>query len=225
MRRAALALPILLIASVPAALGVAPGSVEVRDEAGTAVTTLTGADAVQDAMAYVLTSRAPDSRPWSVVAGAGTYGDFTVKTPNVSVSADAGAVVTISGAGVADDTGGGCADISRGGVSITGLACSAPRRTGFNATLANADSGPTLASVSVDRAGVDGISITGGKGFTLTGPTITSPARDGIRLTGVTARTGSTITGGTVSGAGRDGLRLADDVRALKASEIGRAHV
>ncbi|MBU6363045.1 MAG: hypothetical protein KGQ95_02375 [Acidobacteria bacterium] len=220
IRGAGLAIPALLIAAVPAALGVAPGAVEVRDENGAAVATFTGADAVQDAVASVVTSRAPESRPWSVVAGAGTYGDVAVKTPNLQIGPDAGAAVVISGIGTRDDTGGGCIDITRGGVAVTGLTCSAPSRTGVNVTLRNSEGGVALASLAIDRPGVDGISVTGGKGLTITSPVITSPARDGIRLTALTSRQPVAITGGSVTGAGRDGLRLADDVRALTASGL-----
>ena len=222
MRRAAgLAIPALLMAFAPAALGVAPGTVEVRDENGAVVgTPFAGADALQDAVASVLTARAPESRPWSVVAGAGTYGDVAVKTPNLAIGPDAGAAVVISGIGVRDDTGGGCIDITRGGVSVTGLTCSAPSRTGVNVTLRNSEGGVALASLAIDRPGVDGISATGGKGLTITSPVITSPARDGIRLTMLASRLPVTITGGSVTGAGRDGLRLADDVRALAVSGL-----
>lgn len=220
IRGAGLAIPALLIAAVPAAFGVAPGAVEVRDENGAPVATFTGTDAVQDAVASVLTSRAPESRPWSVVAGAGTYGDFSVKSPNLAIGPDAGAAVVISGVGVRDDTGGGCIDITRGAVSVTGLSCTAPSRTGVNVTLRNSEGGVSLASLAIDRPGVDGISVTGGKGLTITSPVITSPARDGIRLTMLSSRQPVTISGGSITGAGRDGLRLADDVRALTASGL-----
>ena len=220
IRGAGLAIPALLIAAAPAALGVAPGAVEVRDENGAPVATFTGTDAVQDAVASVLTSRAPESRPWSVVAGAGTYGDFSVKSPNLAIGPDAGAAVVISGVGVRDDTGGGCIDITRGAVSVTGFSCTAPSRTGVNVTLRNSEGGVALASLAIDRPGVDGISVTGGKGLTITSPVITSPARDGIRLTMLSSRQPVTITGGSITGAGRDGLRLADDVRALTASGL-----
>ncbi|MFM9018501.1 MAG: right-handed parallel beta-helix repeat-containing protein [Actinomycetota bacterium] len=221
IRGAGLAIPALLIAFVPVALGVAPGTVEVRDENGAVVgTPFTGTDAVQDAVASVLTARAPESRPWSVVAGAGTYGDFSVKSPNLAIGPDAGAAVVISGVGVRDDTGGGCIDISRGAVSVTGFTCTAPSRTGVNVTLRNSEGGVSLASLTIDRPGVDGISVTGGKGLSITSPVITSPARDGIRLTMLASRQPVTLTGGSVTGAGRDGLRLADDVRALTASGV-----
>ena len=71
MLRAGITVSALLIASAPAALGVAPGAVEVRDEAGAVVATLTGLDAVQDAVSAVVMGRAPESRAWSVVAGTG----------------------------------------------------------------------------------------------------------------------------------------------------------
>lgn len=219
--RAALAVPALLICSVPAALAVAPGTVEVRDQNGATVgTPFTGLDAVQDAVASVVTSRAPESLPWSIVVGAGTYGDVAVKTPNLSIGPDTGAAVVIGGIGIRDDTGGGCIDITRGGVSVTGLSCSAPSRTGVNVTLRNNEGGVALASLAIDRPGVDGISVTGGRAITITAPVITSPARDGIRLTYLSSRQPVAITGGSVTGAGRDGLRLADDVRALTASGL-----
>jgi len=222
IRGAGLAIPALLIAFAPVALGAAaPGTVEVRDENGAVVgTPFTGTDAVQDAVASVLTTRAPESRPWSVVAGAGTYGDFAVKSPNLAIGPEAGAAVVISGVGVRDDTGGGCVDISRGAVSVTGFTCTAPSRTGVNVALRTSEGGVSLASLTIERPGVDGISVTGGKGLSITSPVITSPVRDGIRLTMLASRQPVTLTGGSVTGAGRDGLRLADDVRALTASGV-----
>ena len=215
MLRAGITVSALLIASAPAALGVAPGAVEVRDEAGGVVATFAGPDAVQDAVSAVVTGRAPESRAWSVVAGTGTYGDFAVKTPNLAVSADAGAQVVIGGTGLRDDTGGGCVDITRGNVAITGLTCSAPPRTGVNVTLRNSEGGVSLSSLAINRPGVDGIAVTGGRGVSITSPVITGPARDGIRLTALTTRNPSPIAGGSITGAGRDGLRLADDVRSV----------
>jgi len=216
MLRAGIAMSALLIASVSTALGVAPGTVEVRDEAGAVVgAPFTGLDAVQDALASVVTGRAPESRPWSIVIGTGTYGDFSVTAPNLTIAPHAGAQVTIGGVGLRDNTGGGCVDITRGSVALSGITCSAPSRTGVNVTLRNSEGGVSLSALAIDRPGVDGIAVTGGRGVSIASPTITSPARDGIRLTALTARTASPITGGTITGAGRDGLRLADDVRGV----------
>ena len=68
----------VIIAAAPAALGVAPGTVEVRNELGVAMSTLTGPDAIQDAVGAVITARAPESLAWSLAIGAGTYGDVPV---------------------------------------------------------------------------------------------------------------------------------------------------
>jgi hypothetical protein len=210
----------LVALSVPAALTAAPGAVEVRDESGAVVTTLTGPDALQDAVGAVVTSRAPESRPWSIVVGAGTYGDAAIATPNLSVATEPGAAVAIGGAGLRDDTGGNCLAVTRGNVTVAGIACVAPRRTGIVVTLRNGEGGVVLSAISVDRAGVDGIAITGGRGFLVEGAVITAPARDGIRITSPSGRDARAITGGSVTGAGRDGLRLADDVRRLTVSGL-----
>ena len=211
----------LVVAGVtPLTAAAVPGAVEVRDEAGSVVATLTGPDAIQDAVGAVVTSRAPESRPWSLVVGAGTYGDALVATPNLSIGPEPGAVVTMGGAGLRDDTGGNCLSITRGNVAVSGIACSAPRRTGITVTLRNGEGGVALRGMSVDRAGVDAIAITGGRGFLVDGAVITGPARDGIRITSPAGRDERVITGGSITGAGRDGLRLADDVRRLRVSGL-----
>lgn len=211
---------LLLMVPAAGAVGVAPGSVEVRDEAGAVVATLTGQDALQDAVGAVVTGRAPETRPWSVVAGAGTYGDVAVKTPNLAISAEPGAAVVIGGIGLRDDTGGGCVDITRGGVTLQGVQCSAPRRSGVVVTLRNSEGGTVLRSVAVDRAGVDGVAVTGGRALALEQVSVTSPGRDGIRLTSLTSRDAHVIAGGQVAAAGRDGLRLADDVRGVQVTGL-----
>jgi hypothetical protein len=220
IRRAVALAGLLLGAPVAVAVGVGPGTVDVRDEAGGVVATLTGPDALQDAVGAVITGRAPETRPWSIVAGAGTYGDVAVATPNLVITADAGAAVVVSGIGLRDDTGGGCVHVTRGGVTLQGIQCIGPRRTGVVATLRNAEGGTVVRSVTVERPGVDGVSIIGGRAVTLEQVVVTAPARDGIRLTSVTTRDPHVITGGQVTGAGRDGLRLADDVRGLQVTGL-----
>ncbi len=220
IRRIGALAALMAAVTAPVALAVEPGAVEVRDEAGTVVAALTGPDAIQDAVRAVITSRAPESRPWSIVVGAGTYGDVAIATPNLSVAPEQGAAVTIGGSGLRDDTGGNCLAITRGNVAVSGIACAAPRRTGIVVTLRNGEGGVTLRGVSVDRAGVDGVAITGGRGFLVEGVVITGPARDGIRITLPAGRDERVISGGSVTGAGRDGLRLADDVRRLRVSGL-----
>lgn len=220
IRRIGAVCALMATVTTPVALAAEPGTVEVRDEAGTVVAVLAGPDAIQDAVRAVTTSRAPESRPWSIVVGAGTYGDAAVATPNLTVAAGPGAAVTMGGAGLRDDTGGNCLAITRGNVAISGIACAAPRRTGIIVTLRNGEGGVALRGVSVDRAGVDGIAITGGRGFLVEGVVITGPARDGIRITLPAGRDERVISGGSVTGAGRDGLRLADDVRRLRVAGL-----
>ncbi len=220
IRRVGITVSAALIASASGAVAVAPGTAEVRDEAGAVVAAFTGLDAVQDAVSSVVTGRAPEARPWTILVGTGTYGDFAVATPNLAVAADAGAAVVISGVGIRDDTGGGCVAITRGNVGVAGLTCSAPSRTGVSVTLRNSEGGVSLGSLTIDRAGEHGIAVTGGRGVVITAPTITDPARDGIHLALLTARTASPITGGAITRAGRDGLRLADDVRGVSVTGL-----
>ena len=61
-----------------------------------------------------------------------------------------GAQVVIGGTGLRDDTGGGCVDVTRGNVAITGLTCSAPPRTGVNVTLRNSEGGVSLSSLAIE---------------------------------------------------------------------------
>lgn len=192
-----------------------PGTVEVRDEAGVVVDTRTGPDAIRDALGGLGTLRTPDTRPWLVVVGAGTYGDAVVGARNVTVLADPPGGAIIRGAGGGEDTAGGCLDITRGPVTVDGIACQAPRRTGINVTLSNAQGGVVLRGVSVDGAGVDGVAVTGGTGITLDGVVVRGARRDGVRLTSLTGSGPYSITGGSIAGSGRDGLRLADDVTRL----------
>lgn len=210
----------VIIAAAPAALGVAPGTVEVRNELGVAMSTLTGPDAIQDAVGAVITARAPESLAWSLAIGAGTYGDVAVAAPNLAIAPEAGAAVVISGVGLRDDTGGNCIAVTRGNVALAGIACSAPRRTGILVTLRNGEGGLSLRGISVDRAGVDAIAITGGRGFIIDGAAVTTPARDGIRITAPAGRDERLISGGSITGAGRDGVRLADDVRRLRVAGL-----
>ncbi|GEM_PF-726359 len=197
------------------------GTVEVRDQAGAVVDVRTGPDALRDALGVIGTLRGPDTRPWSVVVGAGTYGDAVVGARNVTVVADPPGGAIIRGTGGTDDTGGGCLDVTRGPVTVDGIACQAPSRTGINVTLPNAEGGVLLRAVSVDAAGVDGVAATGGTGITLDGVVVSRAKRDGIRLTSLTGPGPYTITGGSIAASGRDGLRLADDVTRLAVTGLG----
>src|SRR5207237_10927347 len=88
----------------------AAGQVEVRDATGALVgDRVSGPDAIQAAMARISSgplARTDPAAPWSVVVGAGTYGDFAVTQPLISIRPAAGAAVTIDGTGGTDDSGG-----------------------------------------------------------------------------------------------------------------------
>ncbi|MSO44399.1 MAG: right-handed parallel beta-helix repeat-containing protein [Thermoleophilia bacterium] len=220
--RALVVVPLILLATVSGAAAVPGGTVEVRDETGTPVATFGpfAPDAIQDAVDRIRAFRILETRPWSIVVGAGTYGDVAVATPNVAIGADAAATVLITGTGGHDDTGGRCIDVTRGNVAISGITCSAPTQTGITITLPNSEGGVALHACTVDRAGVDGVVVTGGRGVVLDGLTITSPGRDGIRLTALTTSGAHVVTGGSITGAGRDGLRLVDDIRGLQVTGL-----
>jgi hypothetical protein len=197
-----------LLTTAPAVAEPAPGVVEVRNEAGAVVAQPTGADAIATAIAAVGTSRTDDTKPWSVVVGAGTYGDLIVNEPNVTVRSSDGAIVVISGAGGTDNTGGGCVDITRGNVLLQSLACSNPAGSGIEVRPPGTEGGIVLRRVAVTSPGKDGILVSSGVSAVLEDTTVqgaTAPA-DGIHLQGLGGPGPYRVQGGLVRSNGGDGI-------------------
>ncbi len=126
---AAAALPAGALADPP------PGRVEVINDAGAVVgADIGGNDAIDGALARIRTgalARPDDTRPWRVVVGAGTYGDVVVDEPNLTLLPSAGAAVAITTSVGADHTGGECIDVTRGNVTVQGIACRSARDRGI----------------------------------------------------------------------------------------------
>ncbi|MCU0307760.1 MAG: right-handed parallel beta-helix repeat-containing protein [Thermoleophilia bacterium] len=222
-RRALIGPALLAVLALPAAAAAdpGPGQVEVRDDAGAVVgAPITGADALQAGVTRVRTTRAGDIRRYEVVAGAGTYGDVNVDLPNMTVRALPGAVVTISGTGGANGTGGGCVDVRRGGVVVEGLICRAPSGRGVEVNPPAAEGGVVVRAVTVDRPGQDGVAVLGGAGVLIEGVQVTSPRLDGIRLQTLTGAGPYRVSGGAVRLAGDDGIDLVDDVQRLEVGGV-----
>lgn len=205
------ALGALLLAATPALAEPAPGVVEVRNEAGAIVAQPTGADAVADAVASVATSRTDDTRPWSVVIGAGTYGDAVVNEPNVTVRAAEAAVVVLSGTGGTNHTAGGCVDIARGGVVLQSVACANPTGRGIEVRPPGGEGGIVLRRVTVTSPGADGIYVSSGAGIVIEDNTVTGAAAtaDGIHLQGIAGAGPYRVQGGVMRGNGGDGIDVA----------------
>src|SRR6476619_2775453 len=138
-----------------------PGSVEVTNDAGGLVgAPLTGLDAISNAVKRVAAgalARADDARPWTIVAGAGTYGDVLVNEPNLTIRSSAGATVIITGSGGVNDTAGDCIQLTRGGVQLQGITCRTPNARGIVVNPPAAEGGIVLSGLLVDRAATDGI--------------------------------------------------------------------
>lgn len=203
-----------------AAAAPSPGTVEVRDDVGNLVGSTTGTEAVRDALALVTTSRVGDTVPWAISIGAGTYGDFAVTQRNLSVAGDPATGVIISGMGLTDDTTGGCARITRGNVTLDGIICRGATKTGITTAPPNGEGGIVVRNVTVEAAGVNAISATGGTGIVIQDAVITDPKRSGIRLASLTAAGPYAIVGGSVTGAAANGLELADDVTKLSVTGL-----
>jgi hypothetical protein len=185
---------------------------------------ITGADAIQAAVARVRAgsfARPDDTRPWTIVAGAGTYGDVFVDEPNLTLMPSAGAAVAISGSGGADGTGGGCIDVARGGVVLQGLVCRAPRGRGIEVRPPFAEGGVAIRQVTVDRAGSDGIAVLSGAGVLVQDTTVTQSRRDGVRLEHLTGPGPYRIQGGRIDRSGDDGIDLFDDAQRVQVAGVG----
>lgn len=210
--------------AAPAAAEPGAGQVEVLNESGVRVgDLLTGPDALQAALAVVRTgplARIDDGLAWSVVAGAGTYGDVLVDEPNLLVRPAAtvtgDAAVTVSGTGGVDVTGNECVDVTRGGVTLRGLRCRTPSGRGIEITLPPTEGGVTIQGVTVDRPAQDGIAVSGGAGIVIQDATVITPGADGIRLARLTGPGPYRIQGGTITRSADDGIDLVDDVQRLQ---------
>jgi hypothetical protein len=216
-RHLVLSLGVAALVAAPAAADPGPGQVEVLNEAGARVgDLLTGPDAIQSAVAVIRTgplARTNDALAWSVVAGAGTYGDVLVDEPNVLVRPSAGAAVTISGTGGTNATGGECIDVTRGGVTLQALRCRAPSDRGIEVGLPANEGGVVLQELTVDRPARDGIAVTGGAGVLIQDATVITPGGDGIRLARLTGAGPYRVQGGTITRSADDGIDLVDDVQ------------
>jgi hypothetical protein len=201
-----------------------PGSVEVTNDAGGAVgAPLTGPDAISNAVKRVAAgalARADDARPWTIVAGAGTYGDVLVNEPNLTIRPSAGATVVITGSGGVNDTAGDCIQITRGGVQLQGITCRTPNARGIVVNPPAAEGGIVLSGLLIDRAATDGIGVLSGAGALIRNTTVTGSGRDGIALSKATGAGPYRIEGGAVRGSGDDGIDLVDDAQRVQVAGV-----
>ena len=208
-----------LIALLSAGSGIAtaapgPAKVEVRNELGGVVgAVIAGGDGIELAMARIRTGRADDAKPWSMVVGAGTYGDALVDEPNLAISAEPGAKVTISGIGAADNTGKGCLDIRRGAVSVDSIGCRGQALNGIQVVLPASEGGVALRNIVVEQVGANGIEVSGGQGILIQNPTITAAGNTGITFIRTNGPGPYRIEGGTVRQSKQIGIDLHDDAR------------
>lgn len=220
-----LALLVSAIAVAPAAAAdPGAGQVQVLNEAGAPVgAALTGADAVEGALARIRSgslSRANDALAWSVVVGAGTYGDFVVDEPNLTVRPSAGATATVTGIGTVNNTGGECVDVRRGNVVLQGLRCVTPADQGFEVAPPATEGGVVLSGVTVDRAKTDGIAVSSGAGTLIQNATVVSAGRDGVRLAKLTGAGPYRVEGGSIAKSGDDGVDLVDDAQRVQVAGV-----
>jgi parallel beta helix pectate lyase-like protein len=220
----ALAAALLAIAAAPAHADPAAGRVELRDATGALVgEPLSGPDAIQAAIARVGAgplARVDPTAFWTIVVGAGTYGDFVVAQPSLVVRPAAGATVTIDGTGGTDDSDGSCLAIRRGGVIVSGLDCrNAPKR-GIVVDPPPSEGAVVLQGVEVTRARSDGIAVIGGADVLIEDAVVTTAARDGISLSRLTGPGPYRVVGGSVKSSGDDGIDLANDAQRVLISGV-----
>jgi hypothetical protein len=224
--RSGLLIAALALLALPAAAlaDPGPGRVEVRNESGASVgAQLSGPDAVEAAVARVhagALARGNDALPWTIVIGAGTYGDVAVDEPNLTLLPSAGAQVVVTGTGGGDDTGGECVDITRGAVTVQGLTCRTPKGRGFEVAPPAGDGGVTLRQIVVDDAAQDGVAVLSGSAFLLQDATITSAGRDGVLLERLTGQGPYRIQGGRITASGHDGVDLANDAQRVQVAGV-----
>ena len=207
-RSGVIALGAFAFAPVAAYAEPGPGTVEVRNEAGAVVTQMTGADALAAAVANVTASRADDTKPWSIVAGAGTYGDVLVGEPNVTVRAADAAAVVVTGTGGTNQTSGGCIDITRGGVVVQAIACTAATAQGIEVRPPAAEGGIVLRAVTVTGSASHGILMSSGAGIVIENATVSGAKTnaDGIHLQGIAGAGPYRVQGGVARSNGGDGI-------------------
>ena len=215
---------VLLAVPAVASADPAAGQVEVRDATGALVgDRLSGPDAIQAAMARISSgplARTDPAAPWGVVVGAGTYGDFAVTQPLISIRPAAGATVTIDGTGGADDSGGSCFAILRGGVSVTGIDCTSATKSGIVVNPPASEGAVVVQGVDVTRAKQDGIAVTGGADVLIQDATVSTVARDGISLSRLTGAGPYRVVGGSVKSSGDDGIDLANDAQRVQITGV-----
>jgi hypothetical protein len=216
------------LALVPAASALAAdppaGRVEVRNEAGAPVgAAIGGPDALSTALERIHSSslaRTDDSRPWSIVVGAGTYGDVVIDEPNLTIQPSAAAAVVISTSVGTDHTGGECVDVRRGNVTLQGLVCRTPKDRGVDVELPQAEGGVVLRGLGIDRPKTDGISVRSGTSVLIQDTVVSGAGRDGIVLAKLTGTGPYAIVGGRVARNGDDGIDLADDAQHVRISGV-----
>ncbi|MDX6646487.1 MAG: hypothetical protein QOK40_2214, partial [Miltoncostaeaceae bacterium] len=220
----ALAAAALLALPAAAHADPAAGRVEVRDPTGALVgEPLSGPDAIQAAMARISAgplARTDAAAAWSVVVGAGTYGDFAVTQPLLAFRAAAGATVTIDGTGGADDSGGSCIAIHRGGVTVTGIDCRNAATSGIVIDPPASEGAVVLQGVQVTRAKSDGIAVVGGADVLIQDAVVSTVARDGISLSRLTGPGPYRVVGGSVKSSGDDGIDLVNDAQRVQITGV-----
>lgn len=210
--------------ATPAIAAPGPGQVELRNDANARVgKVIAGPDAIQVAERRARTGslrRRADTRRWTIVVGRGTYGDFAVLEPNLTVRPVRGAKVVISGTGGQNNTRGGCIDVMRGGVAISGLRCTGAPGVGIQVGPKPGARGIVLRRMVVDGARGAGISVDRVGAVLIERPAVTGAKGDGIRLSRLTGTGPYRIAGGTIRRSGDDGVDLVRDVDGLTVSGL-----
>ena len=194
-----------------------PGKVQVRNELGVAVgADIAGVDGLELAVERIKTgplARADATKPWSIVLGAGVYGDALINVPNIAVAPEPGAGVVVTGIGGADNTAKGCIDVTRGGVTIEAITCRGQAGNGIQASIPFSEAGVTLRNITVEQVVANAIEITGGQGALIVNPTITAAGNDGISFIRANGPGPYRVEGGLVRQSKNDGIDLHDDTR------------
>jgi hypothetical protein len=205
--------------ATPAIAAPSAGEVELRNAQNQRIgAVIKGPDAIQVAERRARTGslrRRSDVKRWSIMIGSGSYGDFSVLEPNLTIRPARGATVTISGTGGTNNTSGGCIDVLRGGVLVQGLRCLRPSGVGIQVgPRANAGN-IELRRVVVTGAGGAGISVDRVRGVLVNRALVTGAKGDGIRLNRLAGTGPYRVEGGAVLRNGDDGLDVVSDVDRL----------
>lgn len=184
-----------------------PGAVEVRDDRGTLIgDRLRGDDAIQAAVARVESQRTVNSRRWSVIAGAGTYGDVAISTPNLVLRAAQNVRAGIRGTGGSNGTGGGCIDVRAGKVLIANLDCASPPGVGVEIAPPATAIGVVLQGVGVSGSGGEGILVRSGKRVQLLAVSVSGAGGAGVRFEGLRGPGPYEMRAGAVRGGRASGI-------------------